>query len=92
MTMKFAGDGSLLAKAERNGEVQIWNPYMGTLLTTFKTVHDGYSRLAVDSRGERIVAANWREGEDQPGAESMQFSPRVGQHIALMRQTAPHWS
>src|ERR1700733_5252 len=63
MTMKFAGDGSVLAKANRNGQVQIWNPYAGTLLTEFTTVHDGDSRLAIDVGGQRIVAANWRSGE-----------------------------
>jgi len=60
--MKFAGDGSVLAKANRDGQVQIWNPYAGTLLTEFKTVHDGDSRLAIDVNGQRIVAANWRNG------------------------------
>jgi outer membrane protein assembly factor BamB len=61
--MKFAGDGAVLAKANRDGQTQIWNPYAGTLLTEFRTVHDGDSRLAIDVRGHRIVAANWRNGE-----------------------------
>lgn len=61
--MKFSGDGSILAKAERDGRVQIWNPYAGELLTEFKTVHDGDSRLAVDAGGRRIIAASWRGGE-----------------------------
>lgn len=62
--MKFAGDGSVLAKANHDGQVQIWNPYAGTLLSDFKTVHDGLSRLAVGARGQRIFAANWRDGGD----------------------------
>lgn len=62
--MKFAGDGSVLAKANHNGQVQVWNPYIGKLLSDFKTVHDGLSRLAVSTRGQHIFAANWRDGED----------------------------
>jgi outer membrane protein assembly factor BamB len=61
--MKFAGDGSVLAKANHDGQTQTWNPYAGTLLTEFSTVHDGYSRLCIDQRGERIVAANWHNGD-----------------------------
>jgi WD40 repeat protein len=61
--MKFAGDGSVLAKANRDGQVQVWNPYAGTLVAEFKTVHDGQSRLAIDFGGQRIFAANWRSGE-----------------------------
>jgi len=61
--MKFAGDGSVLAKANHDGQTQIWNPYAGSLLTEFKTVHDGDSRLTIDFTGKRIVAANWRKGD-----------------------------
>lgn len=61
--MKFSGDASVLAKANANGQVQIWNPYAGTLLAQFKTVHDGLSRLAIDVGGQRIFVGNWRNGE-----------------------------
>jgi hypothetical protein len=64
MTVQVAGNASILATAPWDGPVQIWNSDTGSQLTEFKTVFDNCNRLAIDLKGERIVAANWRKGKN----------------------------
>lgn len=52
-----------VAKRGELGKLEIWNWDNGEYLTEFATVYDGCGRSAVDSSGERLIAANWRKGK-----------------------------
>ncbi len=44
--------------------IQIWNLDTGNQLGEFRTVYDNCARLAIDAKGERILAASWRKGKN----------------------------
>jgi len=60
--VKAARHVPIAAVAHFEGIIQIWELETGERLSTFRSVYDGQTRLAISRIGESVVAANWRSG------------------------------
>lgn len=53
----------LVASGKQPGSLEIWDLNTREKLTGFHTVYDDCARFAINSNGERVIAANWRKGQ-----------------------------